>query len=78
LIHLNAAGSFLWRSIQTNSASAVVGMPSEHEKLKAMADECRKLAAMLEQAAVRSRLLAIAERLEQWARESHRNGAGQS
>ena len=55
-----------------------VGMPSEHEKLKAMADECRKLAAMLEQAEVRSRLLAIAERLEQWAREAHRNGAGQS
>ena len=55
-----------------------MGMPSEHEKLKAMADECRKLAAMLEQAEVRSRLLAIAERLEQWARESHRNGAGQS
>jgi hypothetical protein len=53
-------------------------MPSRYEKLKAMADECRKLAAMLETAAIRSRLLALAEHLEEWARETDRNGAGRS
>jgi hypothetical protein len=53
-------------------------MPSPYEKLKTMADECRKLAAMLETAAIRSRLLALAEHLEQWARETDRNGAGRS
>jgi len=77
LIHLNAAGGFLW-PIARPQRERGCRIRSPYEKLKAMADECRKLAAMLETAAIRSRLLALAEHLEQWAKETDRNGAGRS
>jgi hypothetical protein len=53
----------------------VVGMPSRYWKLKVMADECRKLAALFEHDTASSRLLAIAAELEQWANETARNEA---
>jgi len=48
-------------------------MQSQYEKLAAMAEECRKLAALFEIRSIRSRLLEIAKHLEQWAEETVRN-----
>lgn len=42
-----------------------------------MAEECRTLAAMFESDSIQSKLLEIAEHLDQWADEAIRNGAGQ-
>jgi hypothetical protein len=50
-------------------------MASRYAKLKAMAEECRKLAAMFERDSIQSKLLEIAKHLDQWADEANRAGA---
>ena len=52
-------------------------MASRYAKLKAMAEECRRLAAMFEADLIQSKLLEIAEHLDQWADETNRDGAEQ-
>ena len=54
--------------ISVASFSSVAGdMPSRNEELKAMAEECRRLAAAIEDQTVRSRVLAVAQHFDRLA-----------
>jgi hypothetical protein len=47
----------------------IKGMPSRHDELKAMAEECRKLAAAAGDEPIRAQLLAVAEHFELLAKQ---------
>jgi hypothetical protein len=49
-------------------------MPSRHDELKAMAEECRKLAAGAGDEPIRAQLLAVAEHFELLAKQRDRTG----
>jgi hypothetical protein len=45
------------------------GMPSRYDELKAMAEDCRRLAAATEEEHIRFQLLAVAEHFERLAEQ---------
>ena len=47
-------------------------MPSRYDELKAMAEDCRRLAAVIEEDHIRFQLLAVAEHFERLAEQAVR------